>query len=73
MRARTAARHHRPRSAKDGVRCVDWIEDETDFLGLEKNMPFIKQHIHKNGHWDETWVISLGANSSAIPTAPCIR
>ena len=61
------------RSTKDGVRRVDWVGDDTNFLGLEKDMGFIKHRISEKRYWDETWVISLGANSNVDPSAPRIR
>jgi len=61
------------RSAKDGVRRVDWVGDETNFLGLERDMTFIKHRIQEPRYQDETWVVSLGANSNLNPGAPRIR
>ncbi|KAJ1304907.1 hypothetical protein OPQ81_006041 [Rhizoctonia solani] len=61
------------RSQSDGVRRVDWVGDETTFLGLEKDESFIRHRIQEPRYREETWVVALGPNSNVNPSAPRIR
>ncbi|KAF8750916.1 hypothetical protein RHS01_08945 [Rhizoctonia solani] len=61
------------RSQTDGVRRVDWVGDETTFLGLEKDEDFIRHRIQDPRYREETWVVALGANSNINRSAPRIR
>ncbi|EUC60683.1 hypothetical protein RSOL_359640 [Rhizoctonia solani AG-3 Rhs1AP] len=61
------------RSQTDGVRRVDWVGDETTFLGLEKDESFIRHRIQDPRYREETWVVALGANSNVNRSAPRIR
>ncbi|KAF8331082.1 uncharacterized protein EI90DRAFT_3123822 [Cantharellus anzutake] len=55
----------RPRDVVDGIRRIDWLVDQTVFVGLEKDDEFVALRVQDKERHPSTWVLTLASNAAS--------